>query len=154
IEKKIIMARECVFCNIVWKKLDADFLFENEGFVIIKDIRPACEFHYLAVPKRHIRDGRDLQSTDKSLLLEMEQELRNLFAKKNIPSDNVLLGFHWPPFISVPHLHMHGLAPTNQLSLITRWMFKPMTYWFRTTDYVLKNINAGPALDERSTSTK
>lgn len=62
----------------------------------------------------------------------MEQELRNLFAKENIPPEQISLGFHWPPFISVPHLHMHGLAPTNQMSFIARWVFRPLNYWFRT----------------------
>lgn len=59
--------RECIFCNIVSKKQNTELLFENESFVIIKDIRPACAYHYLAIPKRHIRDGRDLQLTDKPL---------------------------------------------------------------------------------------
>lgn len=61
------MSRECIFCNIANKKQNTEILFENENFVIIKDIRPACEFHYLAIPKRHIRDGRDLTVTDKPL---------------------------------------------------------------------------------------
>lgn len=61
------MSRECIFCNIVSKKQNTELLFENDSFVIIKDIRPACDFHYLAIPKRHIRDGRDLTSTDKPL---------------------------------------------------------------------------------------
>ncbi len=61
------MTQECVFCNIVSKKQPTELLFENENFVIIKDIKPACDFHYLAIPKRHIRDGRNLQMTDKPL---------------------------------------------------------------------------------------
>jgi len=78
------MTRECVFCNIISKKnnTETEVLFENESFVIIKDIRPACDFHYLAIPKKHINDGRDLQVADKPLLIKMEQGLRNLFAKK------------------------------------------------------------------------
>lgn len=61
------MTRECIFCNITSKKDNTEVLFENESFVIIKDIKPACDFHYLAIPKRHIRDARDLQVTDKPL---------------------------------------------------------------------------------------
>ncbi|KAG4073510.1 hypothetical protein HA402_000734 [Bradysia odoriphaga] len=146
------MARECVFCNIVSKKENTELLFENNNFVIIRDIKPACDFHYLAIPKRHIRDGRDLQLTDKPLLLEMEQELRNLFAKENVSPEHISLGFHWPPFISVPHLHMHGLAPTNQMNFIARWIFRPSNYWFRTTQYVLDNISSNSSSSKETQS--
>lgn len=73
-----------------------------------------------------------------NLVLEMEQELRNLYAKENIPSEKISFGFHWPPFISVAHLHMHGLAPTNQMNFLARWIFKPINYWFRTVLLIMK----------------
>lgn len=61
-------AQECVFCNIISRKSEnTEILYENEHLVIIKDIKPACEFHYLAIPKKHIKDARDLQLSDMPL---------------------------------------------------------------------------------------
>lgn len=56
----------------------------------------------------------------------MEKELRNLFQKLNVDptSPEVTYGFHLPPYISVAHLHMHGIAPMSKLNLLGRWKFK------------------------------
>mmetsp|Transcript_6539 Transcript_6539/g.10361 ORF Transcript_6539/g.10361 Transcript_6539/m.10361 type:complete len:88 (+) Transcript_6539:314-577(+) len=58
-----------------------------------------------------------------------------------ISKQHGLLGFHVPPFISVPHLHMHVIAPRDQI------MFKRIKYitwppvpWFITADNVLARL--------------
>ena len=40
------------------------------------------------------------------------------------------LGFHWAPFNSIGHLHLHLLYPTDQMSLISRLVFQPNWFWF------------------------
>lgn len=77
----------------------------------------------------------------------MEQELRNLYADENVSPENISLGFHWPPFISVPHLHMHGLAPTNEMNFLARWIFKPINYWFRTVHLDAAITSSGFSFD-------
>lgn len=56
----------------------------------------------------------------------MEAELRNLFQRLGVDpkSPEVTYGFHLPPYISVPHLHMHGIAPMSKLDWLGRWKFK------------------------------
>lgn len=56
---------KCVFCDIIAGQLsESKIEFENENLVIIKDIRPASDFHYLAVPKKHIDDATNLKIAD------------------------------------------------------------------------------------------
>lgn len=62
---------------------------------------------------------------------ELKRHLENLKADLN----DVIFGFHWPPFISVNHLHMHGISPAGQMTFIGRWIFKPYNMWFRTVCY-------------------
>lgn len=53
--------------------------------------------------------------------------------------DKLLLGFHWPPFNSIKHLHMHGLAPQVEMGWFKAFMFKPNTKWFKTVDFVIND---------------
>lgn len=58
----------CVFCDIVKGNSPQTIIeFENENILIFKDIRPASDFHYLAVSKKHIPDVRNLNQNDKQL---------------------------------------------------------------------------------------
>lgn len=49
-------------------------------------------------------------------------------------------GFHVPPFNSVKHLHMHGIAPKSKMGFIGRMIFKPNSIWYKSIDYVVDNI--------------
>lgn len=58
----------CVFCDIVaGRSPNTKVLFENTRMLIIRDIRPASEHHYLAIPKEHIRNATALSSSDRPL---------------------------------------------------------------------------------------
>ncbi|GFY54051.1 hypothetical protein TNIN_175161 [Trichonephila inaurata madagascariensis] len=42
------------------------------------------------------------------------------------------IGYHWPPFISINHLHLHVIAPEEELSIKAKVIFQPSTKWFLT----------------------
>lgn len=45
------------------------------------------------------------------------------------------IGFHWPPFITVPHLHLHLIYPASEMDLVHKIVFKPNTIWFHSVNY-------------------
>lgn len=55
---------------------------------------------------------------------------------KRVLSDNngdvneARLGFHWPPFYSVSHLHLHIISPVSEMGFFARQIYKPDTFWF------------------------
>lgn len=58
----------CVFCEIVaGRSPDTKIMFETENILIIKDIKPASDHHYLALPKNHITNAKELKLPDKPL---------------------------------------------------------------------------------------
>lgn len=56
---------KCAFCNIIQN--NENILFRNDKLVIIKDIRPASDHHYLAIPLMHIQDSTKLTANDRPL---------------------------------------------------------------------------------------
>lgn len=60
--------KACIFCDIVGgKSPDTAIEFSNEDIVIFKDIRPASDHHYLAVPKNHMPNVRGCTINEKDL---------------------------------------------------------------------------------------
>ena len=53
----------CIFCKIVAGEIPSPRLYEDEKFIIIRDIEPKAKLHYLCIPKTHF-----------ALLSEMDEE--------------------------------------------------------------------------------
>ncbi|XP_055378859.1 adenosine 5'-monophosphoramidase HINT3 isoform X2 [Condylostylus longicornis] len=121
--------------NIVDGKTETVIEFENEEIVIFKDIKPASDYHFLAVSKVHIDNVKSLKVEDKPLIVNMEISLKEHIKSKGVDESDSLFGFHWPPFNSVKHLHMHGIAPVSKMSVLTKMVYKPGSPWFSTSEY-------------------
>jgi len=42
---------ECIFCQIIKKEQPADIIYEDNDFIVFKDIKPSAPIHLLLVPK-------------------------------------------------------------------------------------------------------
>jgi len=62
------MPEECLFCRIVNKAVETRFLYEDDTYVVFKDINPAAPVHLLLVPRVHIRSINDLLPDHESLV--------------------------------------------------------------------------------------
>ncbi|KAM3955247.1 adenosine 5'-monophosphoramidase HINT3 [Aphomia sociella] len=130
----------CIFCNIVNKLDNTELLYEDEEICVFRDIKPASRFHTLTVPKRHIEDVKSLTAADKQLVTNMLTVSKDLLNKNNLSLDDARFGYHWPPFRSVKHLHLHTIAPESEMGFIARMIFKKDSYWFVSPEYVLTRL--------------
>lgn len=125
----------------------------------IKDINPASTHHYLILPNKHIRNAKELQPEDASLCKSDQIEILVLNVKFKLCILELLIqwqflddrilstvdiiaekqgldlavtrtGFHWPPFNTIHHLHLHVISPICNMGLFKKFMFKPNSYWF------------------------
>lgn len=55
------MPDDCLFCKIANHELPSDMLYEDEEYVVFKDIHPQAPVHLLIVPKTHIRSVNDIE---------------------------------------------------------------------------------------------
>ena len=51
---------DCIFCDIVNRKEQAEILFENERVMAFLDIRPVNYGHTLVIPKKHFNNFLEL----------------------------------------------------------------------------------------------
>ena len=43
----------CIFCKIIAGEIPSPRLYEDEKFIVIRDIEPKAKLHYLCIPKTH-----------------------------------------------------------------------------------------------------
>ncbi|KAA0708631.1 Histidine triad nucleotide-binding protein 3 [Triplophysa tibetana] len=120
----------CAFCMIAnGECTETKILFIDEDFVCFQDIYPGAAHHYLVVPKKHINSCKSLEADDISLVKEMAEIGRRMLKANNVTDfEDISLGFHVPPYISVPHLHLHVLAPYSKLNMETEYKFTDFRY--------------------------
>jgi len=136
----------CIFCKICddTSKEGLDkLLYSDDNIVVFRDIYPAAKHHFLVVPREHIPNPKCLTKDQKPFVEQMISIARQTMEKEGADMSDIRLGFHWPPFHSVKHLHLHAISPTNDMSFIKRIIFRENSWWFVSPDYVLQQLSSG-----------
>jgi histidine triad (HIT) family protein len=104
--------RDCLFCQIMLKKIPADILYEDKHCAAFKDINPQAPHHILIIPKTHIETIHDVAADDDDYLLAMFEAARTLAEKFGLDKDGYRLVINKGEKAgqSVFHLHMHLLG--------------------------------------------
>ncbi len=101
---------ECIFCNIINKKIPAEFAYEDDDFFVIKDINPKAETHLLIIPKKHIFSVASLTDEDRKLTSDL------IFLAKKMGDERKLSGYKLVFNVGreggqmVDHVHLHLLS--------------------------------------------
>ena len=120
---------KCIFCN--WETQDV--VFTDEKTVVFNDKYPMAKIHILVIPKEHIDNINSLNENHLELLKQMKTNALNHIKKINpeINENEIIFGFHTPPFNSINHLHMHCIVPP----------FKNYYYYFVNTYLMMTKLD-------------
>ncbi|KAI1301763.1 Histidine triad nucleotide-binding protein 3 [Halotydeus destructor] len=137
-------AERCLFCKIASGEDDKTTLVhQDDSFVAFADIKPAAKHHFLVVPKQHVSSVKSLNKDDVQLIENMVQLGIKVLADYDVDPSRTRFGFHWPPFCSINHLHLHCIAPVDDMTFVGRMIFRPGTIWFanekETIDWLKKH---------------
>ena len=115
-----------------------EIVYEEEDFIVFNDYRPAADFHILVIPKRHYGPLTTLNSSHVELIKKLKAIGNQLVEQRNINKSEVLEGFHWP-IVSVNHLHLHLIAPKQQMNCFKRLEFN--SYGFGSSALAIETIS-------------
>ncbi|MFC2102944.1 HIT family protein [Bacteroidota bacterium] len=99
---------DCIFCNIVNKKSDAEIIFENENIVAFLDIRPINYGHTLVVSKKHYDNILTVPADEIAEIMKVTQFIAGT-VKRSVNADgfNVISNNGDPAGQTVYHFHFH-----------------------------------------------
>lgn len=102
---------DCIFCKIISGEIPSKRYYEDDLMIVIADISPKAEKHYLAIPKKHYKLFSEMTESDAADLGKCIAKIGEI-----APSLGLENGFR---FIinqgddaeqTVFHLHMHLLG--------------------------------------------
>jgi diadenosine tetraphosphate (Ap4A) HIT family hydrolase len=135
---------DCVFCYLHESR---QILYKDDLVTVFESIKPAGRIHFLIISNVHIKSCNDLNQSNKNLLNRMQLVAQDFISRIVQPNEIVCIGFHRPPFISVPHLHLHVIVqPTNIFHHIK---FVDNTLWFISLERMLKICKASERLNNK-----
>ena len=98
-------ASQCLFCRVNLKQL----VTEDELCYAAKDSFPVTEFHTLIIPKRHVANYFDLNSSEVNALHEMLVEMKRTIEAKDdsVTGFNIGVNAGKDAGQSIFHVHVH-----------------------------------------------
>jgi histidine triad (HIT) family protein len=100
---------DCLFCKIVNKEIPSEFLYEDDSFIVFKDINPQAPVHLLIVPKKHVRSINDLMEDDKETMAEIFIVAKNMAKEAGVNKSGYKLVFNVEKGggQEIFHIHLH-----------------------------------------------
>ncbi|OXC70871.1 hypothetical protein AYX13_00287 [Cryptococcus neoformans] len=134
----------CIFCNVSRDK-GFNIVYEDQELIAFHDRTPRAATHLLIIPRSHVASSvRQLTPEHLLLLDSMTALARTLVPPKPAPK----LGFHIPPFSSVPHIHLHAFSGPH--TFIGKFKYPVTTYaagkglgWFVTVEQARNTLERG-----------
>ncbi len=103
--------QDCLFCKFVNRELNTDIIFENDDFIIFKDIAPKAKNHFLAVPKKHFKYLSDMTEEDSATVGRILMKISSLTKLLGLEKGyRLVINQGDDAGQTVPHLHIHILS--------------------------------------------
>ena len=98
-----------LFTKIIAWEIPSDILYQDDSFIVIRDIKPETNTHLLIIPKKEIQTINDIDADDKALMSDM------IFLAKKIAKDfwvekSYQLRLNVWEMQEIMHIHMHLLS--------------------------------------------
>jgi histidine triad (HIT) family protein len=105
--------QSCIFCSIAAKDSPAEFVYEDDQVVAIKDLNPQAPVHVLLIPREH-----DLESLNDASKLDVQLLGHLLYTAAKVANQMEIAESGYRVVIntgdgagqSVGHLHLHILG--------------------------------------------
>jgi histidine triad (HIT) family protein len=102
----------CIFCEIIKKESPADIVYEDDEFIVFKDIKPQAPLDLLVVvkfsPEEHLSSVDDLQGKHREMMGKMMLLAKKIAHEQGI-GDGYQIHFNVGKKAGqlIDHLHLH-----------------------------------------------
>lgn len=97
----------CLFCEIIAKRIPAKIVYEDEDIIAFNDINPKADVHFLVIPKIHIESMLALEETHQALMGKIMLKANTLAINHGLSGYKVLVNTGISGGQEVFHLHIH-----------------------------------------------
>lgn len=104
------MANDCIFCRILAGEIPSTRVYEDDRFLVFKDINPAAPVHLLVIPKKHIARLSEAGPDDRELLGELLLTVGHVVREQELDAYRLIINDGAGAGQTVFHLHAHILA--------------------------------------------
>ncbi len=101
------MSDKTLFQKIMDREIPADFVYEDDDCIVIKDIRPKAPLHLLIIPRKPLPDTTHLKEEDWPLYTHLHQVAVDLARKANCTNYRLQINTGEKAGQTVFHLHLH-----------------------------------------------
>lgn len=102
---------DCLFCKFAFGEIPVDKVYEDDDFVIIKDIAPVAKNHFLAIPKAHFKYLSEMTEEQAALVGRMLKKIPELASELHLENGyRLVINQGDDAGQTVPHLHIHILS--------------------------------------------
>lgn len=101
---------DCLFCRIVAQEVPASVVYQDNGFLAFRDIKPQAPVHILVIPRQHVGSLNEAQ--DNLLLGKLLLRVRDVARKEGLADRGyrVVINTNEEGGQTVFHLHAHILG--------------------------------------------
>ena len=103
--------KDCLFCKFISGEIPVSKVYEDDDFIIIRDINPQCKNHFLAIPKTHYKFLADMSEKEAETLAVILKKIPTLVSELELKGGyRIVVNQGDDACQTVPHLHIHILS--------------------------------------------
>jgi len=100
----------CIFCKIINKEIDSEFIYEDEYCLAFKDINPKAKTHVLLVTREHIPTLNDVSTSNDFSILALIYAAKKISKKLELPGYKFQINVGKEGGQEIFHLHAHLMS--------------------------------------------
>ena len=101
---------DSIFTKIIKREIPAEIVFEDDWYIVVKDVAPQAPVHLLVIPKKPIATLNDVTDADAELVGGMFLLASGVMKKLGHSDFRTVFNCGAGAQQSVFHLHLHVLA--------------------------------------------
>ncbi len=111
---------DTLFTKIIKREIPATIYFEDDHFIVIKDIHPMAPVHALIITKQQFASLEEVDRENTDLMGKLIQTARNVAQQLNISENYKLVMNVGKNMQAVPHVHLHLMGGWENPSIDTK----------------------------------